>query len=229
MKVRDLMTANVRTVGADASLKEAARRMVESSVSGLPVVDDEGLLVGIITESDFVGAEASRRSMSRPRLLRFLDRPGEIPSQERSVGDVMTTNVVVVGPNSDHTEAARLMQKHKVKRLPVTEGDHVVGVISRADLIKAFARSDDLILAEIKDHVLARVLWIDPARVTVGSVDGNVSLSGRLETKSDAQLLVELTKRLDGVASVADTLGWEVDNTRTDMTGASGATPRPNW
>ncbi len=229
MKVRDLMTENVHTIGPEASLKEAARRMVETGVSGLPVVE-EGRLVGVITESDFVGAEANRRNMGRPRLLRFLERPGEIPSQERSVGDAMTTNVIVVGPGSDHTEAARLMQRHKVKRLPVTDGGQVIGVISRADLIRAFARPDEDIITEINDYVLSRVLWIDPARVKVGSVDGNVSLSGRLETKSDAQLLVELTRRLDGVASLEDDLSWEVDNTRTDMSGpGSTGSPRPNW
>lgn len=230
MKIRELMTTEVSTVRPDVPLKEAARRMVEESVSGLPVVSDDGVVVGIITESDFVAAEADRRNSGRAGILRFLDRSHEVPSQERQVGDVMTKNVVTIGPDADHTEAARLMQKNKVKRLPVTEGDHLLGVISRADLMRAFTRSDDDILTEVNDHVISRVLWLDPAKVTVKSEEGNVSLSGRLETKSDAQLLVELVKRLDGVASVSDDLSWEVDNTRADMTGRPpGMSPRSNW
>lgn len=228
--MRDLMTEDVLTIRPDASLKEAARRMVESGISGLPVLDDEGLLVGIITESDFVKAEGDRRvGWHRAGMLRFLDRQHDIPSQERKVSDVMTTRVITVNPGADHAEAARIMQRVGVKRLPVTHGDHLVGLVSRSDVMRAFTRSDDEIVAEIKDYVLAKVLWIDPERVRVESEDGNVTLGGRLETRSDAELLVELTKRLDGVASVVDGLSYEVDNLKSDMTGVPPARPRPNW
>src|SRR5690606_18362360 len=136
MKIRDLMTTDVMTIPADASLKEAARRMVEAGVSGLPVLDDEGLLVGIITESDFVKVEADRRgSGRRAGMLRFLDRHQDVPSQERTVGDVMTTKVVSIGPDVDHAEAARVMQQEGVKRLPITEADHLVGLVSRSDVM----------------------------------------------------------------------------------------------
>lgn len=231
MKVRELMTTEVMTTRPDAPLKEAARRMVEEGVSGLPVVSDEGLLVGIITESDFVNAEADRRTgPRRAGMLRFLDRRSEIPSQERTVGDVMTTKVVTVEPDADHAEAARIMQRNGVKRLPVTRSDHVVGLVSRADVMRAFTRSDEDIVAEIRDQVLTKVLWVDPDRVKVSSLDGNVTLAGRLETRSDAELLAELTRRLDGVASVEDQLSFEVDNYHNDMTGVPpGMRPRPNW
>lgn len=231
MKIRDLMTTDVMTIRADASLKEAARRMVEEGISGLPVLDDDGLLVGIITESDFVKAEADRRAgWRRAGMLRFLDRQEDVPSQERTVADVMTTQVITLGPEADHAEAARVMQREGVKRLPITEADHLVGLLSRSDVMRAFTRSDDEILSEITDHLLPKVLWIDPSRVTVECRDGNVSLSGRMETRSDTQLLIELTKRLDGVASVVDGLTWEVDNLKADMTGIPpGMSPRPNW
>jgi CBS domain-containing protein len=227
MRVRELMTEDVITIGPDAPLKEAARRMLEAGVSGLPVTDD-GKLVGIITEADFVAGEAERRGR-RAGLLHFLDRRYEVPSQERSVGDVMTSPVVTIGPESDHPEAARLMEKNKVKRLPVVENDKLVGLLSRSDALRAFVRSDKEIIDEIKGYVLAKVLWIEPSKVEVGCEDGNVTLRGRLETRSDANLLVELASRLDGVASVHDDLSWEFDNTKVDIATPYGAGPRTNW
>jgi CBS domain-containing protein len=227
MRVRELMTSDVITVGPDTPLKEAARRMLEAGVSGLPVTD-EGKLVGIITEADFVAGEADRRSR-RAGLLRFLDRRHEIPSQERSVRDVMTSPVVTIGPEADHAEAARVMEKNQVKRLPVVENDEIVGLLSRSDALRAFIRSDKDIIDEIKEYLMAKVLWIEPGKIEVGCTEGNVTLRGRLDTRSDANLLVELTSRLDGVASVKDELSWEFDNTRIDVATPYGAGPRTNW
>lgn len=229
MKVRDLMTTDVITVGPDFSLKEAARRMLDAGVSGLPVTDDAGELVGIITEADFVAGEADRRAKQRAGLLRFLLNRQEIPTEERRVGDVMTPEVVTVGPDVDHAEAARVMERENVKRLPVVDGGRLVGLLARADMLRAFTRADQEIIDEITDYVISRVLWLEPSKVEVASVDGNVTLSGRLEHRSDVALLLELTKRLDGVASVTDNLSWEYDNTRGDPSSPPPRVPRPNW
>lgn len=220
MKVEDLMTRDVITVAPDAPLKDAARRMLEAGVSGLPVTDEEGSVVGIITEADFVQAEAGRRSGKRAGLLRFIDRDHTgIPSQELRVRDVMTGDVEMIGSGSDHAEAARRMEQKKVKRLPVVDEGRLVGMISRSDILRAFARHDKDIITEIEEHVLLEVLWIDPDRVSVTCVDGHVTLDGTLETKSEKGLLLELTKRLDGVVSVEDCLGWEIDNTKLEVVG----------
>ncbi len=226
MKISDLMTGDVLTIGHGASLKEAARRMLEAGVSGLPVTDDDGVLLGIITEADFMSGEADRRTAKRAGLLRFFVDDHEVPTRERTVGDVMTKAVVVIDPEADHAEAARLMQTERVKRLPVVDSGRLVGLVSRSDMLRAFVRPDAEIIDEIREHVMRRVLWIDPDRVTVDCVDGNVVLRGKLETRSDAGLLVELTKRLDGVASVADHLDWEVDNTRVEMVSPPVGFPR---
>lgn len=229
MKIRDLMSSDVVSVGPGASLKEAARTMIEAGVSGLPVVDDDGQLVGIITESDFVLGEAGRRGEERAGLLRFfLNRQG-VPSEEQTVGHVMTRDVVTVAPDRDHTEAARLMDREAVKRLPVIDSGRLVGIVSRADMLRAFNRSDEDILTEIRESVMKDVLWIDPDRVTVESNDGNVVLEGTLEYRSDAHLLAELTRRVDGVASVSDRLSWESDNTKGGMGAPPPEKPRPNW
>lgn len=226
MKISELMTEGVLTAGPGTSLKEAARLMLDAGVSGLPVTDDEGSLVGIITEADFVSTEAERRVDRPSGLLRLFTDRREFPTRERTVGDVMTREVVVISPGADHTEAARLMQKEKVKRLPVVEDNRLVGLVSRADLLKAFVRPDGEIVDEIRRHVMRRVLWIDPDRVSIDCVDGNVVFEGRLETRSDAGLLLELTRRLDGVASVADRLEWEIDNTKVEMISPPVGYPR---
>ncbi|MGI9609610.1 MAG: CBS domain-containing protein [Acidimicrobiia bacterium] len=227
MKLRNLMSSNVLTISPDAPLKQAARLMMDAGVSGLPVVTSDGTLVGIITEADFVATEADRRKKERARLLRFLDRGDEIPSQERLVGDVMTPHVHTLGPDTDHADAARLMKAERVKRVPVTEGGKLIGLVSRTDMLKAFARPDDEIAEEIRDHVMHEILWVNPNRVQVVVKDGNVVLTGLLETKSDCTLLIALTRRLDGVVSVKDQLTFEIDNTKLEMVSRPAGFPAP--
>jgi CBS domain-containing protein len=229
MRIRDLMTTDVLTIGPETPLKEAARRMLEAGISGLPVTNGDDDLVGIITEADFVATEADRRVTQRAGLLRLLRRDLRIPSQERLVGDVMTSEVKVVDPESDHAEAARLMLREGVKRLPVVADGRLIGLVSRTDILKAYVRSDEEIIDEIRGHVMRDVLWIDPRRVSIECVDGNVALDGHLETKSDASLLVELTKRLDGVISVKDYLTWEIDNAKLAMVSPPSGYARSNW
>ena len=229
MRIRDLMTTDLITVGPEMSLKEAARRMLMAGVSGLPVTQ-EGALVGIITEADFVSAEAERGDRKRAGLLRLFVRENGVPSYERTVGDVMTREIRVIGPDAEHVEAARLMHDHRVKRLPVVEDDRLVGLISRTDVIRSFVRPDREIVDEIRESVMRKVMWVDPKRVAVNSEDGNVTLAGNLETRSDVELLEELAKRVDGVASVRNYLSYEVDNTKLEMT-VPPPIPRPtgNW
>jgi len=224
VRIRDLMTTDIITVGPDTSLKEAARRMLAAGVSGL-LVTDEGRLVGIITEADFVTTEAERGARKRAGLLRLFVRESGISSHERTVGDVMTSGVLTVSPESDHVAAARMMEANTVKRLPVMEDGTVVGIISRFDILRAFVRSDKDIVEEIRTHVMKKIMWVDPKRVSITCDDGNLTLAGSLETRSDVELLVELTKRLDGVASLTDRLTWEIDDTKLEMTGA----PHPRY
>lgn len=231
MNLGELMTPDVITVDPDASLKEAARRMIEAGISGLPVTDDSGALIGVITEADFVKTEADRRATKRARLLRWFTSDVDIPESERRVRDVMTEDVITLGPDSDHAEAARVMTKTGIKRiLVVGEEGELLGLVSRSDILRAFARPDVEIVDEIVNHVMKEVLWIDAWRVEVVCEEGNVVLTGHLETRSDADLSVELTRRLDGVVSVQDRLTWEIDNSKLGMASPpTGQWPRPNW
>lgn len=204
MHVQDVMTIDVVTVTAEHTLKEAARLMVDNRISGLPVVEDGSVVVGIITEADFL----IRDSGPRPRLLRmFIDDTVPVPGE--SVGDAMTPHPTVVMAETTVAAAGRTMANKNVKRLPVVDADgHLVGIISRSDIVRAFARPDDVIEDEIREDVLGRVLMFHPDLIEVTVDEGVVTLEGSLPEEADARLLEELTRRLDGVVRVSSKLGW---------------------
>jgi CBS domain-containing protein len=219
MRVGDVMTTKVLTVTGGESLKGAARIMVEAGVSGLPVLDDSGALVGIITEADFVRRQARE---DRGRLLNVVLQRHDPVSGATTVGEVMTPSPIVIYPEATVTEAARVMLAHKVKRLPVVDDvGKLVGVVSRADLMSAFTIADDELADTVRNDVLKRVLLLDPASLDVVVEDGVASISGEVPRRSDARILEELTRRLDGIVHVETDLTWELDDTRTDR-------PRPN-
>jgi len=216
MKVRDLMSTDPFTVSPETSLKEAARLMVQFNVSGLPVVSD-GQLVGVLTEADFLDQEAAKEKRYRFRLLDALfgDAPAPMAGAE-SVGEVMTRDVLTVAPEASLSEAARIMAKHGVKRLPVLEDGVLVGVIARADVVGAYAKPDDVIEDEIREDVLRRLLFVDPARIQVSVTEGVVALSGVLENRTEAHLLEELASRITGVVRVESKVTFEVDDQRME-------------
>ncbi|MEZ5174818.1 MAG: CBS domain-containing protein [Acidimicrobiia bacterium] len=215
MKVSDIMTTDVSTIGTEASLKEAAMVMVNAGVSGLPVVDDERRVVGIITEADFVSAEAERSwGHQRRRLLAnlFGEAKRTVASQ---VSDVMSVAPHTIDRESSVTEAARRMTDLGVKRLPVVTPDGTLeGIVSRADVMGAFARSDDELLLEIEDDVFERVMRLDPGSVKAVVDDGVVTLTGTVETRSEARLLEELVVRVEGVVSVDAAVSFTHDDTK---------------
>jgi CBS domain-containing protein len=198
MDVRDLMTTDVVAVAKTTSIRDAARLMFRYRVSGLPVVDVEDRVLGIITEGDFLQMEIERVET------------GSIPDQ---VGDVMSTGVKTIPPDMDVIGAARFMQAQQVKRLIVAEDGKMVGIISRADFVAAFTRPDDLIEDEIREDLIRRVLFVDPETVEVGVSNGVVTLMGSIGTRTEARLMEELARRLDGVVEVKSNLTWRIDDT----------------
>ncbi|MGI9667408.1 MAG: CBS domain-containing protein [Acidimicrobiia bacterium] len=213
MKVGDVMTSDVETIDAKAPLKDAAMAMVEAGISGLPVVTEDGMVVGIITEADFVTAEANRSwGRQRKRLLANLFSDPE-PPQARVVGDAMTADPETIDRDSSVTEAARKMTDIGVKRLPVVLPDgRLEGIVSRADVMAAFARSDEALKDEIMNDVALGVLQLHDADLTIDVDDGVVSLSGTVPAKSDARLLEELASRVEGVVSVSSSVNYERDD-----------------
>jgi CBS domain-containing protein len=220
------MTTEVATIEKSASLKEAARILIERRISGLPVVDEHGDLVGIVTEGDVLHQETLRHPATT--LKSFLQGAEE---RALSVEQAMTKKVKTIGDEADHTEAARLMETSGVKRLPVTNSDgRLVGILSRSDILKVFARGDSEISQEIRSEVIERILWLEPASLTVDVADGVVTLEGTVPTKSDSRILEEMTRRIDGVVSVsAERLRHEMDDTKRVDRPITGDAPRANW
>lgn len=215
MQVREVMTTDVMTVGPSVGLKAAARLMIERGVSGLPVVDDGGTLVGIITEADFVKQEAERGQRRYRRLLDALFGEREARPIGETVGDAMTRHPVVVDADTRVAEAAREMADRGIKRLPVVdENGALVGIVSRADIVTAFVRPDGVIAEHIRNDVIERILMIDPDLVDVTVTDGIVTLEGSVPTRTDARLLDELTQRLEGVIRVDSSVRYDLDDTK---------------
>jgi len=213
VKVGDVMSTEVLTIEADAPLKEAATVMVESGVSGLPVVDDDRKVVGIITEADFVTAEANR-SWGRQRRRLLANFFGETtPPNAKTVSDVMTADPHTIDSGSSVTEAARKMTDLRVKRLPVVYPDGILcGIISRADVMGVFARPDVALADEIVSGVVEDVMQLAPGEVTVKVTDGIAEISGHVSTRTDGRMLEELASRVEGIVAVESTVTWTHDD-----------------
>lgn len=201
MHVRDLMTTDVVAVGPTTSIRDAARMMFRYRVSGLPVVDPDDHVLGIITEGDFLSMEIER------------SESGKAPPH---VSDVMSHSVLTVSPDLELMDAARYMAEHGVKRLLVVEDLRMVGILSRFDIVAAFTRPDDLIEDEIREDLIRRVLFVDPESVDVQVTNGVVTFVGTIGTRTEARLVGELARRLDGVVGVENQLDWRIDDTSAD-------------
>jgi CBS domain-containing protein len=166
VRVGDVMSEDIMTITADAPLKEAAQVMVRAGVSGLPVVADDRKVIGIITEADFVTAEANR-SWGRQRRRLLANFLGDSkPPNARIVADVMTLDPHTIDSGSSVTEAARKMTDLRVKRLPVVLPDGTLcGIISRADVMGVFTRPDGALSDEIENDVALGVLGFVPGDV----------------------------------------------------------------
>lgn len=201
MKVRELMTSPVVSVEPKASLREAAAMLVEHRVSGLPVTVDREV-VGVLSEADIV-AKASGVARN-DGLLSWLFEPDvrEAKSTALTVEEAMSSPAITVAPTRPVHEAARRMVSDGVNRLPVVEDGKLVGILTRADIVRAFTRSDGALASEIRDDILRRTFWIEPESVAVNVVDGRVTLEGVVETESDAEMLPIFVSRVPGVVAV---------------------------
>ena len=202
MKVRELMTENVISVRPEASLRDAAMLLVEHRVSGLPVVIGASEVVGVLSEADIV-AKASGGA-AHGGLLSWLFDPelGEQKVTARTAGEAMSSPPLTIGPSRPVHEAARKMISEGVNRLPVVEDGKLVGILTRADIVRAFTRDDSELAAEIRDDILRRTFWVEPGNVAVTVTDGRVTLKGEVETEADTEMLPIFVSRVPGVISV---------------------------
>ncbi|HUK71157.1 MAG TPA: CBS domain-containing protein [Streptosporangiaceae bacterium] len=197
-KVRELMTADAVTVTLDTQFKELAGLIAIHEVSALPVLGPEGHVAGVVSEMDLLRKE------------QFQEDPG------RTARDVMTAPAVTVTPDATIVEAARLMDRHRIKRLLVVDADgRLAGIITPRDLLRVYLRSADEIRAEIVDEVVAS-FPTNPDLVNVTVADGVVTLDGEVERKSMIPLAARMAYAVDGVVDVLNRLSFAIDDTDLD-------------
>jgi CBS-domain-containing membrane protein len=216
VKVQEIMTSDVLTIGPEAEIRDVARIFVEHGISGLPVCGAQREILGVISEGDILLKEQGPPEDGLSLLAR-LDGSASRAAEKAAavkVGDAMSAPAITVSTFCPVAEAARIMSEHRINRLPVVKGDELVGIVTRTDLIRAFVRSDEDIRREIREDVLRDTLWLEvPAAIRVEVNRGVVRLNGHLETTSDASLLVRLVGRVPGVVSVLADLSWTTDDT----------------
>lgn len=219
------MSREVIAVREDTPLKRVAAVLAEHRASGMPVVDDDGQVRGVLSRSDLTGwrSERAHRAAGQVRLKPPHQpggaerRPARLPQGKagaRTAGDLMSFPAVTVGPRQNVVEAARVMARSGVGRLPVVDEEgRLVGIVSRTDLLSVFLRPDSAIREEIETEVLTRALWLAPGRVVATVYDGVVTLIGTVPRRSDVPIAVLLTSRVDGVVATVDRLDFDEDDT----------------
>jgi CBS domain-containing protein len=214
--VATVMTSDVVTVGPGTVYKEVVERLRDHRVSAVPVVDAEHRVIGVVSEADLLlKEERPDRPLGGPLVHPHGDAAR---AQARNAAALMSSPAVTVGPEATLTEAARLMHRKRVKRLPVVDVDgRLVGIVSRADLLQVFLRSDDAIATEVRDNVLRHALAIPPETVTVRVEDGVVRLQGQVETRSLASITARLVRAVEGVVEVENRLSWKLDDTAFEV------------
>jgi CBS domain-containing protein len=218
MRVRDLMTTNVLTIGPEAPIRDVAAVLVEHRISGLPVCDIEGHVLGVVSEGDILYKEHDPRDGYAGGPLAWLvggiDHVVTAKTGALTAQKAMTAPAITIAPSETVAAAARLMSERGVNRLPVVDDDgRLVGIVTRADLVRAFTRPDAQIETEIRKDVLERTLWVEEGRVEVDVAHGAVTLAGSLDRRSEVELLERLVRRVPGVVAVASLVEWRVDDT----------------
>ena len=222
MKAKDVMTRKVISVAPEASVLEAARLMLQHHVSGLPVLDKSGGLVGILSEGDFLRRRETKTERRRARWLEFLLGPGRIAadyvhSHGSKVAEVMTPDVKTIGEETALEDIVQTMEKNHIKRMPVMRGGKLVGIVTRSDLMHAMVslarvapaapKSD----AAIREQLLVEIQkqeWAPIATASVVVRDGVVELWGMIVDERQRDALKVAAENIPGVKAVKDHLVW---------------------
>jgi len=221
MRAHQIMTRQVITTRTDASIAEAAHTMLEHHISGLPVVNDSGKLVGIVSEGDFMRRAEIGTQKRRSRWLKLLLGPGKqatdfVHEQGRKIAEVMSSRPITVAEEATLEEVSEIMERNDIKRVPVMRGDQLVGIVTRTNLVKAvldLARDVPDPTAD-DDHIRSRILaaiekkdW-QPMGLSVTVRDGIVHLSGVITDERSRQATVVAAENVSGVRKVHDHLCW---------------------
>ncbi len=221
MNASDVMSRNIISVGRGTTVAAAIRLMLDNHISGLPVID-AGRLVGILTEGDLLRRSETGTERHRPRWLEILMGPGRLADEYvrthgRKVEEIMTRQPLSVTPDTPLDEIVALMERRHIKRVPVLDGDVPVGIVSRADLLRALARTleeqqgaaagDD----EIRERILAelaKVSWVPRDGLAITVENDVVALDGVILDEKERAALRVAAENVPGVRAVEDRLVW---------------------
>jgi CBS domain-containing protein len=221
MRAHQIMTRKVIAVAAGASIVEAANTMLQNHISGLPVIDEAGKLIGIISQGDFIRRAEIGTQRKRGRWLKFLLGPGKVASdfvheRGRKVGEIMTLDPLTVTEDATLEDIVQLMERHNVKRLPVMREGQLVGIVTRSNLLQAVAElareipdptADD---DHIRNRVITSIEKADWGPFGLGVIvrNGNVHLSGVIINERSRQAAIVAAENVSGVKKVHDHLCW---------------------
>lgn len=222
MKARDVMTQPVISVDADAPISLAIRLLLQKKISGLPVVDAGGNLVGVVTEGDFLRRAEPGTQHTHPRWLEFLMGPGLLADQYvkthgRKVGEVMTRGVKTVDEATQLEDIVGLMERNNIKRVPVLRGKKLIGIVTRANLLRALASylhpgapgsTSDTAIRETVLGGFKHEKWAPAATVDAIVRDGVVTLTGFVLDERQRVALKVLAENVPGVKQVRDHMVW---------------------
>jgi CBS domain-containing protein len=222
MKAAEIMTRDVLTVNIESTVLEVARTLLRHHVSGLPVVDGDGNLVGVLTEGDLLRRAETGTQRQRSRWLELLLGPGRAAADytaahARRVGEIMTDEVITIAPDTDLEEAVGLMERHKIKRLPVVANGKLVGIVSRADFLRALIdEADKKTVAPLSDEEIAKRVqaeldrhsWAPRAAMRFVVKDGIIELTGSITDERERAALRVMCENIAGVKGVVDRLVW---------------------
>lgn len=209
------MTSRVHVARPQTPFKRLVQLIEENKISAIPIVDAQGVPVGIVSESDLLFKERRRELESESSLLHARRRRQERAKAEGVVAsEIMTTPPITVRSDTTLPQAARLMQQRNVRRLVVVdERDKIVGIVSRSDLLQVFLRTDDELRDEVLSTIVPSMLLSEPDSVQVAVRWNVVTLSGEVDRKTDAEIFARMTLELDGVVDVINRLTYRWDDT----------------
>ena len=210
-RVSDVMTTDVISAPEHTPVGDLAVIMSTHRVSAVPIVgDDNDRVVGIVSQADLLAKVAATDPAGAPVLRR--GRPAKAAAT--SARDVMSAPALSITPDAPLSAAARKMQAKKVKRLLVTSSSgQLLGIVSRADLLRLYTRPDTAIRQDVIDHVLRHALWIDTSQVQVRVDAGVVTLTGAVGRRTTAAIAARLTAQVPGVVAVVDEISYDFDDT----------------
>ena len=215
--VRDVMTTGVVTFRPEAPLHDVASQLIQARISGAPVVAADGTLLGVVSEADILIKEQGREAIPHRRLARVrgesaATRADLVKAAATNAGEAMTAPAITIRAGATIAEAARVMTQRHINRLPVVDHGKLVGIVTRADLVRTFVRTDAELVEIIREEVLWRSMWVNPVGFDIRVEGGHVRIRGNVDRRSTADLIASVTAMVPGVIDVRSDITYELDD-----------------